>query len=162
MRTNTKSAFLIALLALMTYQSFAQELSMPSIKLQTAYVGPYRVPTGAATQSTPSHTIYKNEGADFEITLTIVVQDTLIFTDTLFCIVCVMPDNSVQKLLFNPENIIVHSPQEYSYSFRVRTKSDGWIQVYVALKSEIAGNADPRFYKHSSNKESDYLRTVPQ
>jgi hypothetical protein len=157
-KTIIISIFMVGAMASLTPLSLAQELSMPNIRLETNYVGPYQVPTSATT-SIPPHVSYKNEGYDFKIMVSIVFQDSSAFADTLYGIVCIMPDYSVQKIYFSAENFVACSPKEYCYSFPIRTKIEGWIKVYIAAISEMASDTDVRFYRNTSNKESIYLRS---
>ena len=161
MKTIMTSILFIQSFVLLTSSSFSQQDWMPHIKVESSYIGSSKVPT-SMTNSVPSHISYATDGQNFKITVTMTFQDNYIFLDSLYGIVCIMPDRSAEKILFKPEDIIVYSSQQYGYSFPVRIKSDGWIEVYVARKSDMSSGTDAIFYQDTSNKESIYLQPEPK
>ena len=158
MKTIITYALLSLILAASKPYVLAQEPPVPAIIRVTSK---YAKLTNQPTQATMPHSTSYGPGIHiFNVTIDIDLKDSPSFPDSLFGIVCIMPDNSAQKIFFVQENIITYVPQERSYSFSVRT-SDGWMQVFLASRSELLSDKEPQFYKDRSNSEDVYLQSNP-
>ena len=130
---------------------------MPKIKVEAQYLGVYKVPT-AVTNSYPSKVVsYRTEGYNYQVKLIISFPDYSPFIDSLYGIICILPDYSEQKNPLRKTEIVKLSDREYTYSFPLRINENGWIKVFIASNQEMLSNIDVRFYKSTSNKERIYL-----
>jgi len=125
------TSIIILLLTHFSSPLLAQEAPLPEIKLEVEYKGPHQTVVGA-TKSIPPHFIYKTDGYDFQIELSITVQKYFTFSDSMYGIVCILPDHSVAKFYFDKTHLIRTSSQNYRYSFPLRIDRSGWINVFMA------------------------------
>jgi hypothetical protein len=135
---------------------YAQGISLPDIALDAQYMGPHKVITWA-TKSIPPHFGYRIEGYDFQVQASIITQGDSSFEDSLFGLVCILPDHSVTKYFFVHDQIIKCSDHEYQYSFPLRISESAWVTIFIASRQEIESDTYPGSYEHTSNKETLYL-----
>ena len=147
--------FVIAML-FVTLSSYAQTLEMPNIKVEPIYKGEYKIVV-AVTNSYPPHEITKVAGYDYQIKMKITFIRNVSNIDSLYGIVCILPDGDTKKLLFSSDSIVQLSLLQYEYSFPIRIKGKGWLRMFVAQRKDFARDLDVSFYENTSNKESYYL-----
>ena len=157
MINRTKILAVIIYLCLVAQPFHAQQLQMPDIAIGSRYIGPFQTPV-AATKSIPPHYVYRIEGQDYQIKLRMNFPRNGMFPDSLYGIVCILPDGSSRKLHLNRDSIVEYSPKEYEYSFPLRIKDMGWVQIFLVSIQEFARDTDVRFYRDVSKKELIYLR----
>lgn len=135
---------------------FAQELMMPQISVDAEYEGPMKEVTGA-TNSIPPCYLYKIVGYNFRIILAISFEENAVFDESLYGLVCILPDNSYKKIFFHFDEIIASTDHSYEYSFTETIREGGRIEVFIASRSDLLTDMDVRSYKHTSNREDLFL-----
>lgn len=140
--------------------SFAQSAEIPYIEVTPIYKGEYKI-TEAVTKSIPPHFMEKVAGYNYQIKMRISFQDNFHNNiDSEYGIVCKLPGNEINKLLIVSDSLIVLSPRNYEYSFSIRIKEKGWLNVFIAEKEDFAKESDVAFYKNKSNIERHYLKAL--
>ena len=157
MKTSIFALFILWIV-LCNASALAQDDPIPEIKLGATYLGPYRIIVGE-TNSMPPCPLYRTIGQDFTITVIIVFPIPSDFKYSLFGIVCVLPDHTVQEFFFDSQNITVIDLQQYQYTFPIRIQTGGWLQVYIVRKADIINDSGDHFFLNTSNKESIYLES---
>lgn len=117
-----------------------------------------REPTQGNTWIYPPQTRYIVVGYIFEIILHVTVKNRPLLLDSLYGVVCILPDDSNLKFIIDRRNLIESSPNEIKYFFPLEVKRKGWIKIILVSLTEMQGSGNSKFYKNRSNEYSIYLR----
>jgi len=116
------------------------------------------IPIGTTT-SIPPRVFNKIDGFVFEITFYVLYDRNLTSLDSLFGLVCILPDHSILKLKIDAKNIVCLSTQKEKYTFLLETKKEGWLKIMLASNKEMQSDGAPEFYRYKSNTFLIYLRS---
>ncbi len=150
------------LIMLSIHHLVAQNKNMDESKLPVIETGDAEfirfneIPFGM-TNSIPPHVFYKIDSYVFEITFTVSYDGNSISLDSLFGLVCILPDYSILKLKMDVRNLIYLSPQKEKYTFLLETKKEGWLKIMLASNKEMQSDDTPEFYRYKSNTFLIYL-----
>jgi len=151
-----KILFVIAM-SFVTLSAYGQTLEMPNINVEPIYKDEYKIAVAVTNSYPPHEIISKVAGYDYQIKMKITFIRKISNIDSLYGIVCILPDGDTKKLLFNSDSIVQLSLRQYEYSFPIRIKEKGWLRLFVAQRKDFARDLNVSFYENTSNKESYYL-----
>jgi len=135
---------------------YSQVIEMPNIEVQPIYKGVYKIVV-AETKSIPPHKIEKVAGYNYQIKMGIIFNKSISNISSNYVIVCKLPGNKIKKILFSGESLIPLSPRHYKYSFQIRIKGKGWVNIFITEKKNFSRDLDVSFYENKSNIEVYYL-----
>jgi|GEM_PF-2638218 len=120
------------------------------------FVNYIKEPPGAMTNG-PDKLIFRVSGYMFAIRFRITF-DNIETLDSLYSVVCYMPDFSVQKLKIIPDSLHYISDNSAGYSFILNTGKEGWVDIILVSNDEIQSGQNEHFYTRKSNEQSVYLK----
>ena len=135
---------------------YSQVIEMPSIEVQPIYKGVYKI-AFAETESYPPHRMEKVAGYNYQIKMDITFKKSISNIISNYGIVCKLPENKIEKILFSSESLIPLSNRHYKYSFPIRIKEKGWMNIFITERKNFSRDLNVYFYKNKSNMESYYL-----
>ena len=139
--------------------SRTHQFQIPTIALDVKYLGPHKIVTGE-TKSIPPLYLYKYEGYDFLIKISMTIPPGSSILDSLLGVVCVWPNSDVQNHIIVPSQIIMISDGHYIYSMTLYTLEQTWIDLFITTAVEMQTVKEKREYKQTSNLERIFL-TIP-
>ncbi len=135
-------AIVLALSPLAPRATAQEDVSYPGFSIEAKYVGPNKVVIGA-TNSIPPSFIYRIEGFEYELTVTLRAPDRRRLRDSLYCIVCVLPDQSIRKIFLREHKPTSALAYEHLFSIPFRITSAGRYTFVLATVAETRVEMPP-------------------
>lgn len=156
MKKVFKYTLIIGLLILFSQSIYAQRSNMPDITAEFVCLGEDSILV-AETNSIPPRRIYKFDGYKYEITMRIKFSADAELIEESFGIVYVLSDGKKNESLICPNKLLRISPREYEYSFKIKSKKDDWLEIYLVPKDDLTDESDVHIYKNTSNRITIFL-----
>lgn len=154
-----KKVIFALLFLLSTQQIFSQ--NFPTVtpvidNVHARYIRTDKTQIGS-TYSIPPYPLYRIDGYVFEIVFDITINENSGSIDSVYSVVCTMPDKSVQSFRLMTQNLNFVSDKSAVYAFTAEIKRAGWLNIVLGNNEEMRYEMNPNFYYHGSNRQNIYL-----